>query len=326
MDLDTILGLLFFVFFVVLPLFSRGAKGRKGRPGQGQQQGRGTAAGGTGRSAAGSPTASTTQDTPSVTLAEIRRRVEEAQKREAERARMAGQGRGRPSASTQRPGSLVGSDPFEGALVSVPERRLDDLGERRPTGLGPEGRPGQEGLPPGTGRAPASGLGREATPSRGTSGPIGREGISGRSGDRYVIGREGTPGRSGDRYVIGREGTASGARLDSGSPIGREGLGGHEGAFSSPGRSGSLGREGGRQIVSPTVVPSTRAARRIARAAQAEIGSEGRGDGGRPGSARSTARLGAAAALQTDKAGIMQGLIWHEILSPPLSLRRRRER
>lgn len=317
MDLDTILGLLFFVFFVVLPLFSRGAKGKKGQPGQGQagrgqsQAGRQPGTPSAGTQSAGAPTAGTTQDTPSVTLAEIRRRVEEAQNREAERARMAGQGRGRASASTQRPGSLVGSDPFEGALVSVPERRLEDIGERRPTGLGPEGRPGQEGLPPATGRALASGLGREATPSRGTSGPIGREG---------------TPGRAGDRYVIGREGTARGAQLDTGSFIGREGMGGQEGAMSAAGRAGPLGREGGRQIVSPTVVASTRAARRIARAAQTEIGSEGRGDGGRPGSVRATGRLGAAAALQTDKAGIMQGLIWHEILSPPLSLRRRRER
>lgn len=311
MDLDTILGLLFFVFFVVLPLFGRAGKGKKGRPGQGQQQGRGNAASGTPRSATGGPTAGTSQDTPSVTLAEIRRRVEEAQKREAERGRMAGQGRGRPAASTQRPGSLVGSDPFEGALVSVPERRLEDIGERRPTGLGPEGRPGQEGARPTGGLPTGGGLGREAAPPRGRSGPIGREG---------------TPGRTGDRYLIGREGTASGARMDSGSVIGREGLGGNEGSFSSPARSGTPGTEGGRQIVSPTVVPSTRAARRIARAAQAEIGSEGRGDVGRPGSARSTARLGAAAALQTDKAGIMQGLIWHEILSPPLSLRRRRER
>ncbi len=318
MDLDTILGLLFFVFFVVLPLFSRAGKGKKGQPGQGRQptgQGKG-AASGSGAPAAGTRSATTTtpgtrQDPPTVTLAEIRRRVEEAQRRETERARMAGGAPKAQTPSTRRPGSLVGSDPFEGALVSVPERRLEDLGERRPVGLGPEGRPGQEGMPPDPGRQPAGGLGREATPSRGGAGPIGREGL---------------PGRSGDRYVIGREGTARGATLDSGSLIGREGAGGQEGLGSPPGRAGVLGREG-HQVVSPTVVPTTRTGRRIARAALAEIGAEQpRGDRGRPGSGRSAARLGAAAALQTDKAGIMQGLIWHEILSPPLSLRRRRER
>lgn len=271
MDLDTILGLLFFVFFVVLPLFSRAGKGKKGqpaqgRPGKGQAQADGRLGSpSTTSPAPGGPTASTGQDTPSATLAEIRRRVEEAQRRESERARMAGKRATAQAPSAGRPGSLVGSDPFEGALVSVPERRLSEIGERRFPGLGPEGGTGQDVVPASGGKGPAGGSVSEATPSLGRSGPIGRE--------------------------------------------------------------GPLGREGARQALSPSVVPATRTARRIARAARSEIGSEGlRGDGRRPGSGPVTARLGAAAAPQTDKAGIMQGLIWHEILSPPLSLRRRRER
>lgn len=318
--MDTILGLLFFVFFVVLPLFSRGARGKKGQQGKGQAPGTGKATGqGAGGAAPGqgsatarpSASTSTTQDTPSVTLAEIRRRVEDAQRREAERARMAG-GSGQAPA-TRRPGSLVGSDPFEGALVSVPERRLDDLGQGRPIGgLGPEGRPGQEGAPPRTGAPVQGGLGREATASKGAASPIGREG---------------TPGRAGGRYVIGREGTAQGARLDTGSLIGREGLAGQEGVGSPVERAGLLGREGRRKIVEPTVVPSTRASRRSERFARAEIGREAAGsDVRRPVAGARTATLGAAAALQTDKAGILHGLIWHEILSQPLALRHRRGR
>lgn len=293
MDLDTILGLLFFVFFVVVPLFSRGARGKQGRPGQGRTKGGGRASTpGSGAATAGRPSASTGQDAPSVTLAEIRRRVEEAQRREQERARMAGQPVTPPQAAT-RPGSLVGSDPFEGALVSVPERRLSDIGERRPAGLGPEGAPGQEG------KAPA----------------------------RAASAREGAPAGMGDRHVIGREGSARGAQLDTGSLIGREGTGGQGTLGSRPTRAGVLGREGSGKVVSPTVAPTTRAARRSARTARAEIGSEVPArDGKRPVAAGVAARLGGAAALQTDRAGILQGLIWHEILSPPLALRRRRER
>src|SRR5690606_37976115 len=120
MDLDTILGVLFFVVFVVLPLFSGARRGGRGRtrPGTGRSAGQGRGA--------GAPTAATGADEPPVTLAEIRRRVEEAQRREEQRARLREAAGTR--ASTARPGSLVSSDPFEGRLVSAPERRLSDLG------------------------------------------------------------------------------------------------------------------------------------------------------------------------------------------------------
>lgn len=202
--------------------------------------------------AQGTPTASTARDEPAVTLAEIRRRVEEAQRREQERARQRAGGPV-PTADMTRPGSLVSGDPFEGTLLSAPERRIGDTGQRTFTGLGPEG-----AGPAGQGRAPAG-----QAPAR-------------PRGD-VVLGREGPTTRAAPRLA-------------------------------------------------PSVAPAARAVRSSERAAAAEIGAERRRDGGRRGATGAKATLSRAGALRTDKDGVIAGLIWHEVLSPPRALRRWRER
>ncbi len=298
MDLDTVLGVLFFVVFVVIPLFSGARKGGRTRPrtgtGRSSAPGRGAAA----------PTANAAGDEPPVTLAEIRRRVEEAQRREEERARLRRTGGERAAG----PGSLVTSDPFEGRLVSAPERKLADLGGSVPAGLGREGRPeASAGQPAG---------GYLIGPEGAAPDPFGTGG--------YVLGREGAPAPATRPAgaVLGREGAPPSVTRRRASVLGREGVGGRAPSV------GGLGREGVPLGPRPSVAPlvgSSRADRRSARAAAAEIGKEAAA-GGRPGAGPAGATLGRAWALRTDKESILAGLVWHEVLGRPRALRHWRER
>ena len=311
MDLDALLGLLFFVVFVVVPMISgarkrgKGTTGPQPQPGQGAQKpvGQGTAARGASqqqgagrRSASGAPTSSSTTagtssatrqtDHPaSTTLEEIRRRVQEAQERE--RSRDAGRRPGQATAQQPLSRGLVSSDPFEGRLVSAPGKTL--TGEQyspydgsstlsRPQGMGREGMSGE--WPPPSNTPLAGG---------GYSSQLGREGTAAAA----ATGRSGT---------IGREGLAPTARSGLGSPIGREGIG----SSPMPGRSSPLGREGAR--------------RRGKRRSGAEIGV----GGAQPTALAGGARLGRAGLVSTDREGILAGLIWHEILGEPPSKKRLR--
>lgn len=287
-DLDNLLGLLFFVVFIVLPIFARGNKKAKGQQPQGPAGRRpSTGPSGAPQQAAsaqprsvplpGQPTASADRGASStITLEEIRRRVEDAQRRELESRRGA-------QASTATPGSagslpatrpprrgLVSSDPFENTLV---------------------------------GDSTVAGMGREGVS------------VSPESGYQAVIGREGTRPQSQARpTVLGREGSLPSGSARSPGVLGREGLAGREGpsgaarrAPRSTGTPGPLGREG---------------ADRSARAAAAVIGATSdltRRQGGAAGS-----KLSPIGPLRFDRPAIMQGLIWHEILGEPPSIRRLR--
>lgn len=224
MDLDALLGILFFVVFVVLPMVTGARKrGRgqsrpqQGAPGQGRAgqagtpaaQGRqGAPAGGS--PAQGGPVASSSQrgDHPaSATLEEIRRRVQEAQERERQREAERSSGRRGQTTASARPssGSLVSSDPFEGRLVSASGKTIS--GEP----LGREGSASQWPPPEPdllAGRQPTSVIGREGAGDGSPRGTItgrpstlGREGVVGSSqqgGARQPsggLGREGEPKR-----------------------------------------------------------------------------------------------------------------------------------
>jgi len=295
-DLDTILGILFFIVFVVLPLFSGAGRRGQGRGRTGPGQGRGQATGAPGQAGA-------SRDEPSVTLAEIRRRVEEAQRREDERGRALGAGR--PQASTTQPRGLVTSDPFEGSLVSGSERRLSDLGRGSSGSLGPEG----------------AGRGADGAAAAERARP---------AAERYVIGPEGAmpePFPTGG-YVIGREGAAPAQPRPTGGTLGREGLAGREGVGTTRSRSDLLGREGAAARAQPTVTPSVSPSRRerLRAKAEAEIGGRERRDDGRPAAGGAKARISRAGLLRTDRDSVLAGLVWHEVLSPPRALRHWRGR
>lgn len=256
-DLDTLLGLLFFVAFFVLPVLSRARskqppQGQTGAPPPGRTAPAPTALSGSGRasnpgpSAAGSgrPQASTAPpqgapppDSPLAMLEEIRRRVQEAQERERAAKRPAGQSgttkaTTAPRAPAARPTAasagapagrgLVSSDPFERGLVSGEPRR-----------------------PP-----PASALGREGRTATVTADPLRVE-----------------------RLPARRKGTIDG--------------------------------------------PEAPAARRTA-SAPADKRRKDAGVG---------ARLGALGLDRLDRATVLHGLVWHEILDEPAAYRRlRRQR
>ena len=286
-DLDNLLGLLFFVVFIILPIFSRGKK--KGQPQQGPTTGRAPSAG-TGAPASrgatatrpvtlpGQPTASADRgSSATITLEEIRRRVEEAQRREVASRQGAqaptiaqGSASGVPEVRPARRG-LVSSDPFERTLV----------GGSSPAGMGREGATSAANQPYQTV------LGREGGGSSSTqpgTGFLGREGAlpSGSTRSQGVLGREGLPGREGP------SGAARRAPRSQGTP-------------------GPLGREG---------------ASRSARAAAAEIG-EASDPRQRLGTLTGS-KLSPIGPLQFDKRSIMRGLIWHEILGEPPSIKRLR--
>lgn len=282
MDLDALLGILFFIVFVVLPMITGARKkGRgqsrpqQGAPGQGRAgqagtpaaQGRpGAPAGGS--PAQGGPVASSSQrgDHPaSATLEEIRRRVQEAQERERQREAERSSGRrGQTTASArQSSGSLVSSDPFEGRLVSASGKTIS--GEP----LGREGSASQWPPP-----EPDLLAGQQPTSV------IGREGAGAGSPRGTITGRPSTLGREG---VVGSS-QQGGARQTSGG-LGRMGA-----------PSGGLGREG--------------EPKRRRRATTLELGSAS----GRPEGATYGAKVGRAALVNADREGILRGLIWHEIL------------
>src|SRR5690606_16286441 len=206
MDLDALLGLLFFVVFIVVPMITgarkrgQNAKGQQqgqsqqGQQQQGQQRQAGQGQGQpSGRPSAHGPGGGTQQsasnrgaDHPaSSTLEEIRRRVQEAQERErqAEELERTQRRDGGGTAGPQRraPGGLVSSDPFERGLVS---------GQAQSIAGGPMGREGTSSeWPPSAseplaGRPPTSIIGREGAP---------RPAQSQTSGLPSILGREGRP-------------------------------------------------------------------------------------------------------------------------------------
>lgn len=213
---------------MIVPIFARGNR-KKGRPQQGQPTGRSGAPGTpasrgttTSRQAplSGQPTASADRgSSATITLEEIRRRVEEAQRRETASSRQGTQSAttvlGAPAgppgglqATRQARRGLVSSDPFERTLV----------GGSAPGGMGREGvsvtgnQPyqtvlGREGSTVSSAQSQPSVLGREgAQPAGSTRSPgvLGREGLPGSegpSGARRTSRSQGTPG------PLGREGT-----------------------------------------------------------------------------------------------------------------------
>lgn len=320
MDLDALLGLLFFVVFVVVPMITGARKRGQGRsrppqgaPGQGQAQ-RGspgqpaTQAGQGGSAASGAQGAGTTQGAStaqrgehpaSATLEEIRRRVQEAQERERQRDAEGSTARRGSQASTaaQRSRGLVSSDPFEGRLVSGSARSI--TGEP----MGREGTSSEWPPPPYdplAGRPPTSVIGREGQQGQAQGQSMVRPSVLGREGG--VPARPSGSSRVGPQASgsLGREGALPGPRPSvqrgrSAGGLGREGATGL-GMMPSSSRT-SLGREGG----SP----------RKQRVTTREIG----GSGAQPVVSRSGARLGRAGLVDVDREGILHGLIWHEILS-----------
>jgi hypothetical protein len=226
-DLDNLLGLLFFVVFVILPIFSRGK--RKGQPQQGPTAGRPSGSPGAPTQAnsstrsvplPGQPTSSADRgSSATITLEEIRRRVEEAQRRELQSRQGTQASTGTlgspPSAPDPRPArrGLVSSDPFERTLV----------GGSSPVGMGREGAPSATGTPGATTSPYQSVLGREGVgqvqQTRQTV--LGREGAlpSGSGRSPGVLGREGLPGREGPTGAARRTQRAIGTP----GPLGREG-------------------------------------------------------------------------------------------------------
>jgi len=220
-DLDNLLGLLFFVVFILLPIVSRSRKRQQQRPKDG-------------RTATGAPTGPTqgrasTRSVPlpgqaaasadrgssaTITLEEIRRRVEEAQRRELQ-SRQGSQSSTSsqafaPSAPAAKPvrRGLVASDPFEQTLV----------GGAAPAGMGREGPAGEAGTPY------QSVLGREgyaieptqARPSilgrqgARTSGSTRAPGLRGRGGtDRTARAAAAAIGEADDPRQLGGPGTSS---------------------------------------------------------------------------------------------------------------------
>lgn len=256
-DLDNLLGLLFFVVFIILPIFSRGKK--KGQPQQGQQTTGRPPAAGSGAPAARGTTATSSGTRPvalpgqatasadrgssgTITLEEIRRRVEEAQRREVA-SRQGTQAA--TSAAEVRPArrGLVSSDPFEQTLV----------GGASPRGMGREGTTvasnqpyqtvlGREGAGMSTSQPRPGVLGREGALPGGSTrsqGVLGREGFAGKEGPSGAARRtpriQGTPGPLGregvsrsDRAAAAEIGEAADARqrggILSGSKLSHSGL------------------------------------------------------------------------------------------------------
>lgn len=135
-----------------------------------------------------------------------------------------------------------------------------------------------------------------------------------------ALGREGAapdPSRQ-QASVLGREGSQPSAE-SRGSLLGREGQGPQPSRSQTrTQRAGSLGREG----PSTRVAPSLRQLRdKTARAAAAVIG-ENEEPRRRTGPIGAT--LSPVGPLRFDRAGIMHGLIWHEVLGEPPSLKRLR--
>lgn len=283
-DLDNLLGLLFFVVFIVLPLFSRGKKK------QSQQ----------GKSAQGAPPRPPQVPAqPSATGAPRSPVVRQ------------------PTASVDRGASSTIT--LEEIARRVQEAQLRESGS---TGVG--------GPPP----APS---GQSARTSRGlvASDPFERTLVSssqprtvlGREGDvpqpslmrPSVLGREGAPA-AGQAHqgasVIGREGMPAGSLADS-SLLGREGVGRQAGGR----RSSPLGREGPTTRVAPSLSQMRQRQDKSARAAAAVIGE---GEEQRRRSGQFGATLSPVGPLRFDRAGIMHGLIWHEVLGEPPSLKRLR--
>ena len=267
-DLDNLLGLLFFVVFIILPLFSRAKK--KGQAQQGQGQGQGTTRPPTAPVAPGQPAGSTVrrsvplpgQPTASadrgpsttITLEEIRRRVQEAQLRESGGAGTAFPPPAPPAVPAPQRG-LVSSDPFGGSLMG----------------------------------------GSSSQP-------------------RTILGREGGAQPPPRPTILGREGSSPQTSPGVPSPLGREG----ESPAQVARRQSLRGREAPRPQTVPTV---TRQGGRTARAAAAEIGAQ---DSQRRGAGLLGANLSPAGALRFDKTAIMHGLIWHEVLGEPPSIKRLR--
>jgi hypothetical protein len=192
-DLETLLGLLFFVVFIVLPLVTRSrSKQQRGRPGVPQRppgqgaQGRtvpGTGAAGQGgtpttlgrtttasRGAAGgrqggaSTASGTPSDSPLAMLEEIRRRVQEAQERE----RTAGRGGGGGGSGSATPAST--STSARPATTTTGSAAATSAATQAPPSTGRSGRPlvasdpFERGLVGGAEQRPAP------------SAPLGREG------------------------------------------------------------------------------------------------------------------------------------------------------
>lgn len=266
LDLDNLLGLLFFVVFIILPIFSRSNK-KKGQ----QPPGRPTTGGplqapvapDPSRQASarnvplpGQPTASADRGaSTTITLEDIRRRVAEAQQRELESRKAATAASSAPtSLPTAPPGrpsqrGLVSSDPFEQTLV----------GGVSPVGMGREG------------TAPLQPQGQPGQPR---PSPLGREGSPGGTAQ---------PGRAAQAARTAPR-TQRGASIPS--PLGREGTD------------------------------------RTARAAAAVIGESSAPIQRRQ--AGQSSKLSPIGPLAFDRSAIMQGLIWHEILGEPPSIKRLR--
>jgi len=283
-DLDNLLGLLFFVVFIILPLFSRGKK---------KQAQQGKPAQGAPQRSSGAPaqptatTASTASRGPQPT-ASIDRGASSTITLE-EIARRVQEAQLRESGSTGMGGPPPAAPPpaarqYRGLVSSDPFERTLVSGTQPGSALGREGEATQASL------TRPSALGREGAMPSGQA-------------------QQGTS-------VIGREGTPAGALSDT-SPLGREGASRQAGGR----RSSPLGREGPSARVAPSLRQIRQREDKSARAAAAVIG-ENEEQRRRPGQLGAT--LSPVGPLRFDRAGILHGLIWHEVLGEPPSLKRLR--
>lgn len=210
---------------------------------------------------------------------------------------------GQPTASADRGGSMT---------ITLEEiaRRVQEAQMRESASSG------GAGLPP----APTGPV--APPPRRGlvASDPFEGSLVSSSGPPRTTLGREGSAPAPGQQRmsVLGREGGAPDPRAHT-SVLGREGMGPQPPQPRS-GRSHAslLGREGPQTGMEPSL---RQLKDKTARAAAAVIGEN---EDSRRRSGVLGATLSPVGPLRLDRAGIMHGLIWHEVLDEPPSLKRLR--
>lgn len=255
-DLDTLLGLLFFVVFFVLPVLSRARskqppQGRTGAPPAGRTAPAPTASSGAGRASNPGPSAA---------------------------------GSGRPQASTAPQGAPPPDSPL--AMLEEIRRRVQEAQERERAGRQPTGQAGTSRATTAP-RAPAA---RPTTASAGA--PAGRGPVSSDPFERGLA--SGEPRRPPPASALGREGRSATVTAD---PLRVERLPAR--------RKGSI--DGPEAPAAGRTAPAPADKRRK----DAGVG----------------ARLGALGLDRLDRATVLHGLVWHEILDEPAAYRRlRRQR
>ena len=152
-----------------------------------------------------------------------------------------------------------------------------------------------------------------------SSGPFEGSLVSG-TGSRTVLGREGGAPQPGHQRstVLGREGSSSTFGQPGASLLGREGT--------PPKAAGRQTSPLGRDVSSTGVASSLRRStkQRMDKSERAAAAVIGESEAQRHRRSQLGATLSPAGPLRLDRTGIIRGLIWHEILGEPPSIKRLR--